>query len=220
MLKYKIYVLLLFILSIISISIVNANNSLELIDKVIYLDPGHGGADSGARYKDIKESQINLEIALKLKKELENNGATVYLTRLKDIDLSEGNSFIKRSDINNRIRLINEKEPDLYLSIHLNSTLSPTWYGAQIFYDDINEKNKEIASVIQEELIKKTNTKRSVKEINNILLNRKILYPGVLLELGFISNVVDRNNLINDNYQTKLSKIITTSIIKYFTSNK
>ena len=88
MLKYKLYVLILFVFTLVSISVVKANNSLELVGKTIYIDPGHGGFDPGANYKDIKESDINLEISKILKRELEKNGATVYLTRDKFISLS------------------------------------------------------------------------------------------------------------------------------------
>lgn len=213
MLKYKLYVLILFVFTLVSISVVKANNSLELVGKTIYIDPGHGGFDPGANYKDIKESDINLEISKILKRELEKNGATVYLTRDKDINLSN----TKRKDILNRIKQINESDTDLYLSIHLNADLSPLWYGAQVFYDDINKENKIIAEIIQEELRKKTNTKRKVKEISNILLNRKIQKPGVLVELGFLSNSLERKKLQDKEYQLLLSKTITKGIIVYFT---
>lgn len=219
MLKYKIYVLFLFLIFIVGINIVYANNSLELIGKTIYLDPGHGGRDPGATYKSIKESDINLEISLELKEELEKNGAFVYIIRDKDIDLSDDRNNRKRSDIVARIRKINNSDCDLYLSIHLNSVASSVWYGSQVFYDDINPLNVVLAEEIQKELKKKTNTKREIKEIKDILLNRRIEKTGVLLELGFLSNPNDRYLLRKSEYQEKLSKSITKGIINYFTYN-
>lgn len=219
MFKYKIYVLFLFLIFIIGINIVDANNSLELIGKIIYLDPGHGGRDPGATYKSIKESDINLEISLKLKEELEKNGAIVYIIRDKNTDLSDDRNNRKRSDIAARIRKINNSDCDLYLSIHLNSVASSVWYGSQVFYDDINPLNVVLAEEIQKELKKKTNTKREIKEIKDILLNRRIEKIGVLLELGFLSNPNDRYLLRKSEYQEKLSKSITKGIINYFTYN-
>ncbi len=217
LLKYKIYVLLLFLVSLISINIVYANNSLELVGRVIYIDPGHGGADPGATYKNIKESDINLEISLKLKRELEKNGAIVYITRDKNIDLSSNKYSRKRSDIVNRIKLINDSDCDLYLSIHLNSETSSVWYGGQVFYDDVNPSNIVLAEEIQKQLKKNTNTKRDIEEIKDILLNRKINKVGVLVELGFLSNANDRYLLRRPEYQEKLSKSITKGVISYFT---
>ena len=75
---------------------------------------------------------------------MEKEGATVYLTRSGDYDLASTTYYRKRSDLGNRARMINNSNCDLYLSIHLNSSLNSTWNGAQVFYDDINPKNKEL----------------------------------------------------------------------------
>ncbi len=77
-------------------------------------------------------------------------GATVYLTRNDDYDLSKpGASQRKKSDLNNRVRAINDSQANMYISIHLNATNSKTWHGAQVFYDDVNQENKKIALIIQ-----------------------------------------------------------------------
>src|SRR5574344_605383 len=106
MLKYKIYVFLLLILFLTSISIVKASD-FPLIGRVIYIDPGHGGRDPGALYKNIEEEDINLEISLKLRDLLEKNGAVVYMTRDGDYDLSINDNMRKRSDLSNRVSMIN-----------------------------------------------------------------------------------------------------------------
>ena len=90
--KYKLSMLIIFILSIISIISINKVYAyfcdIPLLGKIIYLDAGHGGRDPGAKYNDIAEKDLTLEIVKKLKKELEGLGATVLLTRDGDYDLS------------------------------------------------------------------------------------------------------------------------------------
>ena len=101
-LKYRNYCLILFLLFLFSLGLVKAKE-LPLIGKVIYLDPGHGGSDPGAVYGNIYEANLNLEIALKTQKELEKQGAIVYLTRYGDYDLSVKNAQLrKRSDLSRR----------------------------------------------------------------------------------------------------------------------
>lgn len=212
MLKFKIKILFIFILTLCTFTFVDARNP-QLLGKIIYIDPGHGGIDPGATYKDLKESDINLEISKNLKEELEKNGATVYLTRNDDYDLSKNNtSNHKKSDLLNRAKIINESECDMFISIHLNSDPSPTWNGTQIFYTEKNEKNKKIAETIQ----KKINTKRKIKELKNMYLFDRITKPGILIEVGFISNPNDRYKLKNKDYQKEISKKITEGIIEYF----
>ena len=212
MLKYKMHILFLFIVTLCTFTFVNAEEPI-LKNKTIYIDPGHGGRDPGAIYKDIKESDINLQISKYLKEELEKNGATVYLTRIGDYDLSENNARNhKKNDLTARARLINESNCDMYISIHLNSDPSPTWNGIQIFYTDNNENNKKIAETIKEQL----KLKRKTKELKNMYLFEKINQPGILIEAGFISNPNDRYKLKQTDYQKELSKNITNGIIKYY----
>lgn len=212
MLKYKMHILFLFIVTLCTFTFVNAEEPI-LKNKTIYIDPGHGGRDPGAIYKDIKESDINLQISKHLKEELEKNGAQVYLTRIGDYDLSENNARNhKKNDLTARARLINESNCDMYISIHLNSDPSPTWNGIQIFYTDNNENNKKIAETIKEQL----KLKRKTKELKNMYLFEKINQPGILIEAGFISNPNDRYKLKQTDYQQELSKNITEGIIKYF----
>lgn len=211
--------LFLLIISLCSFNLVSANKSqynLELLGKIIYIDPGHGGTDPGTIYKNIYEKDINLEICLKLQKVLESEGAIVYLTRYGDYDLSNNSYSRKKSDLNNRAKIINESGADIYISIHLNSISSSTWRGAQVFYDDVNEKNLEIANLFQEQLKTDLKTTREVKEISTMLMNRKIKVPGILIEAGFLSNPNDRYLLRQDDYQYKICNSIRNGLIKYF----
>ncbi len=219
--KNKILSLLLILISIMGFSTIYVKaKELPLNNKIIYIDPGHGGADPGSIYKDIYEKDINLRICLMLKEELENKGAKVYLTRDGDYDLSTPNtSTRKKSDLNNRVRLINDSKADMYISIHLNSTNSASWHGAQVFYDDVNTENKKLAIIMQKELKENLNTNRDIEEISTMLLNRKVNVQGVLIEVGFLSNSNERYLLQQEKYQQKISQVITKGIIKYFKNN-
>lgn len=218
MIKYKIYVFFMFILSVSLCSFISVSaNNLPLLNKVIYIDAGHGGIDPGTIYKDIYEKDINLEICNKLQKKLESLGAIVYMTRYGDYDLSNNYAISrKKSDLNNRAKIINKSNADMYISIHLNSISSSTWSGAQVFYDDVNKNNKELALLMQKQLKKDLGTKRKVKELTNMLLNRKVTIPGILIEVGFLSNPNDRYLLQQSSYQDKIVKSITNGVLNYY----
>ena len=218
MIKYKLSILFTFLLFLCGFSFVQADEpQLELLGKVIYLDPGHGGTDPGAIYKDIYESDLNLEITQKLAKTLENKGAIVYLTRYGDYDLSVNNAVNrKRSDLSRRANIINRSLCDLYLSIHLNADTSNTWKGAQVFYDNIHEKNIVIAEILQRVLKEDLSTKRKYKEITNEYLHKRVKRPGVLVEVGFITNPNERYQLRQPDYQQKIANSITRGVIEYF----
>ncbi|MCI8778319.1 MAG: N-acetylmuramoyl-L-alanine amidase CwlD [Bacilli bacterium] len=220
MFKYKICVFLFLILGIFGFNFVSAEeNNLPLLGHIIYIDPGHGGLDPGAIYMNIKEAPINLEISEKLEEALTKKGAIVYMTRYGDYDLSLPNaSNHKRSDLNQRIKLINESNCSLFLSIHLNADISESWYGAQVFYDDINSENAILAEFLQNEFSKSLKSKRKIKEISDLYLYRKVEKPGVLVEVGFLSNANERYLLRQDSYQEKLVDTIVTGVINYLDS--
>lgn len=214
MYKYKILLLFIFVLFIIS----NTNAFIidkPLLNKKIYLDAGHGGKDPGAYYKDIYEKDINLKIVLKLKEKLESLGGIVYLTRDNDYDLStKGVKRRKKSDLYNRAELINNSDVDIYLSIHLNSSNYSSWKGAQVFYDDINDENKKIAEIFQKRFNKYLNSDKKIKEMNTLYMYKNINKPGVLLELGFLSNPYERNLLTKDYYQNKIVDTLINSLLE------
>lgn len=214
MYKYKMLIIFLFLLTI--FCNVNAYiNEAPLVGKVVYLDAGHGGVDPGAYYKDIYEEDINLSITLKLRDYLLTKGCTVYLTRDGDYDLSNSKARLrKRSDLSNRASLIDKSNADLYLSIHLNSSTSTAWKGAQVFYDDINKNNKDFALIFQKNFNSNLGSKREEKEIKNLYMYKNIKnVPELLLEVGFISNANERQLLNKEWYQNKIVKVITKSVI-------
>lgn len=216
MIKYKLTTLFMFIIMLCTIEFVSAQE-LTLKGKTVYIDPGHGGRDPGTIYKDIKESDINLEIANELKKELGKQGAKIYLTRIGDYDLSKiDTKNHKKSDLLERAKIINESECDIYISIHLNSDTTETWSGAQTFYTNNNKQNKILATIIQNKLKETTKTTRKIKELKNMYLFDRIKKPGVLIEAGFLSNANDRYLLKTKDYQKRLAHTITEGLIEYY----
>lgn len=215
--KYKLLILICFFLLTISLPNVTASiNNLNLLGKVIVLDAGHGGTDSGAKNGKIVEKELNLLLVKKLEKELISRGATVYLTREEDNDLSARTTERKRSDLYNRAKYINTIKPNMYISIHLNATTSSSWKGLQVFYNKNNEENKVIAETITNNLKNNINNIREVKEENKYYMYKYIKYPGVLIEAGFISNPDENYLLRQEEYQNKLIILIADAIEKYY----
>ena len=142
-------------------------------------------------------------------------GAIVYLTRDGDYDLSNPKSSLrKRTVLYNRPKAINNSNADIYLSIHLNASKSTSWQGAQAFYDDINEENKKIAETFQKYFNKYLNSNRKAKEIKDLYMYKRIKIPGLLLEVGFISNPNERYILRQNWYQEKIAKVISNCLVE------
>ena len=215
--KYKLLIIICFFLVTLCLPKVTATvNNLNLLGKIIILDAGHGGKDEGASSGLIKESKFNLIITKKLEKELISRGATVYLTREEDNDLSTTTVNRKRNDLNNRAKYINEISPNMYISIHLNSSPSSTWRGLQVFYTENNKENKVIAETITNYLKENISNVREIKKDNTYYMYKHIKSPGVLVEAGFISNPNDNYLLRNEKYQNKLITSIADAIEKYY----
>lgn len=215
--KYKLLIIICTFTLIFCISKVYAvQNERPLLEKVIYLDPGHGGIDSGTTYKNILEKDINLTLCKKLQASLIKEGATVYLTRNEDKDLSLSKSNRKRSDLISRAYLINKTKPDMYISIHVNHLSNTKYKGLQIFYNNKNKENEEMAKLLTKYLKEKTWLVREPKYNNTYYMYKNITEPGVLIEVGFLSNPDDRYRLTHEKYQDIIIENLTYSIIKYF----
>lgn len=210
----KIIIITLIILNIFFYVPISAQNKkLPLNNLVISIDSGHGGKDVGSSYNKILEKDINLSIAKYLKNELESAGATIIMTRDGDYDLSSPNSKRrKKSDFDNRIKIINEADTDLFISIHQNNFSDTKYSGLQIFY----KGNKTLA----DELQKNINPSRKTSKISNKLyMYNKLDSDGLLIECGFLSNYKDRLLLTNKKYQKELAQKITKNIIKHYKNN-
>ena len=111
--------------------------------------------------------------------------------------------------------LINKSKANIYISIHLNSTVDSSWRGIQIFYTTKNKENELIAKYINEFLKKRISTVRDIKKDNGYYMYKQIKIPGILIEAGFMSNPSDLYLLKQDSYQNRLALIISEGIIGY-----
>lgn len=197
--------------------------SLPLSGKVIVIDPGHGGPDGGAMGKDkTSEKEIALTVSKMLRDYLQQAGAAVYMTRETDTDLAtektRGLSNRKAEDIRNRMKFIEEHDPDFFVSIHLNSIPSPRWRGAQTFYYPKFDESRHLAKMIQSEIIRNLeNTNREALAINSMYLLKYAEVPSALIEIGFLSNVEEREQLKQEKYQRQMAASIYQGILQYVT---
>ena len=213
--KYYWKVLCSFVIVFLLLYGIPVRASLPLQGKVIVVDPGHGGKDPGTTYKDIYEKDLNLSISLYLRDCLSQYGATVILTRDNDNDLSYGETnHRKKTDFDNRIKIINNKYTDMYLSIHLNYLTNTKYYGAQVFY---NKDNEKLAKSIQEYLNSNLETDREIKEIpKSTYMYKKLEKRGVLIECGFLSNAEERKKLVTKEYQKNVAQVIADAVVNYY----
>lgn len=189
----------------------------------ILIDPGHGGEDGGAiSCTGLAESAYNLEISLRLNDLFHLLGYDTKMTRTTDTSIyTTGHTLSqkKMSDLKERVRIANETENTLLLSIHQNNFPDSHSSGAQVFYCD-NAFSKELAGILQDELREQLNPggHRAIKKVNGVYLMEHILCPGVLIECGFLSNPAEEAQLRSPTYQKKLVCIIGASVSQYLSN--
>ena len=187
--------------------------------KIIVLDAGHGGFDSGkVGVSGSLEKEINLQIALKCKKNLEQSGYKVLMTRQDDNGLYEATSNNKkRDDMNRRVEMMNASDVSLAVSIHQNSYTGADCSGAQVFYYKTSEEGKKLAGYIQESLITRVQPQntRQIKSNSDYFILKYSRVPTVIVECGFLSNVSEEAQLCDEIYQEKIAWAITMGILQY-----
>ncbi len=173
--------------------------------KVILLDAGHGGKDEGTSYGNIKEKDIVLAMTSELKKKLEAQGAVVIMTR-------EDDSFLSLEE---RAGLANSEDVDLYISIHADWFEEDTSiHGLTCHYMPGSVSGQQYASKLSE-IIEETGVVAVRQEMaSDFYVLRNTQMPAVLIETGFLSNSIDRNNLSNQDFQKKLAEAIAQGICK------
>ena len=186
---------------------------------VVVLDSGHGGKDPGKiGVNGALEKDINLQIAMRLKKLLEQNDVLVVMTREEDKDLaSENASNRKNEDLKARVNLLKEIEPVLMVSIHQNSFPEADVDGAQVFYYSGSEEGKQLGNIVQESLKQEINdgNHRVAKANKDYYLLKKSVCPAVIVECGFLSNAQEAALLVTEEYQEKLAFAIHLGILEY-----
>lgn len=185
----------------------------------IVIDAGHGGFDPGkVGTQGTLEKDINLKIALKLKEVLEAEHYQVIMTRTSDCGLyEEGDSNKKRTDLYNRVKIVNENDAILAVSIHQNSFSQASSKGAQVFYHSTSSEGEKLANIMQETIKASIGdgNHRVAKENSSYYLLKKTNCPLVIVECGFLSNVEEEALLLTEEYQQKMAEAIGKGIMEY-----
>lgn len=173
---------------------------------MVCIDPGHGGKDPGACSGEFKEKDLTLDISLTLKKRLSRyKNFKVFMTRETDESVS----------LHNRCEIANKNLCSLFVSIHINSASNSSASGIETYV--YGEGDKSNGLLFQERLIATTGEKdRGVKTNPLLYVLGSTDMTAVLLELGFINNFHDINNLRKATYRQKLANAIESAICKYF----
>lgn len=163
-----------------------------------------------------------MKIVLKVQNLLEQAGSTVILTRSDEngvYDLDKKTLREKKiSDIKNRVKIGNESEANIFVSIHLNKIPQQQYWGWQTFYKNENEDSKRLAQALQNSLnqtIQKEN-KREALKIENIYIIENVEIPTAIVECGFLSNQEELTLLQTEEYQDRLAWGIYIGIMDYF----
>ena len=187
----------------------------------IIIDPGHGGVDGGATScTGVPESRFNLEISLKLNDFLRFLGYDTRMIRTEDISVyTKGETIAakKASDLKERVRICNETENAMLLSIHQNNFSDSRYFGAQVFYASGSEAlAKELQTAFRQTL--NPGSRRQEKKSSGIYLMEHISCPGVLIECGFLSNPQEEGRLRTASYQKQLAALIGCTVSRYLSN--
>ena len=180
--------------------------------KLIVIDAGHGDEDPGSSISNVDEKDLNLQIALKLKSALEEEGYEVMMTRSDDTYLT----------LTERAEFANEVEADLFISIHQNSYIDDsTVSGIEVYYNESTktESDEVLAQFIQTELVETTGARdRGIRAYDELVVTRKTEMPAGLVELGYMTNKSELSLLQSDAYQYKLVTGMVNGINQFFES--
>lgn len=182
--------------------------SQGLSGRIVFLDPGHGGSDTGALRAGIAEKDINLAIAKKVAAILTMRGAHVEMTRWSDATVS----------LQERVEFSNSKRTDIFVSIHINSSVRPEVHGIETHY--YTDSGYEVAKVLHKSIMSKVSgIDRGLFKSRFYVINHTEA-PSVLLELGFISNDKERNALLTEDRKQRSAEAIAEGIINYLNTQQ
>lgn len=172
----------------------------------VFIDPGHGGQDPGACFKDIREKDIALDVSLMLGELLTQSGLKVAYSRTID-------TFIP---LTRRAQASNDFKADVFISIHCNAHSNTHARGLETFHHRTSSKGKALSAKVQKGILKKElySKNRGVKQANFYVL-RKTNAVAILLELGFITNQTDLNIILRN--KKEFSTAVADAIIEYLT---
>ena len=182
-----------------------ATNKGAIKGKVV-LDAGHGGSDYGAIREGINEKDITLDVTQRVAAILKSKGYKVALTRKDD-------TFVSLQD---RVTFSENETPEIFVSIHVNSAVATEPKGIETHY--YHDYSNNLAKVVHSHLVKNIDTKdRGLFKSKFYVINHTTV-PAILVEMGFISNEEERNELVSDSRKQKTAKAIADGIIEYLKS--
>ena len=193
----------------------------EALRTTIVIDAGHGGEDGGAVSPDgVRESALNLEIAMRLNDMLHLIGCETQMIRTADVSIhsSDAGSISEKkiSDLKNRVQIVNAAGDALLVSIHQNMFEDARYDGAQVFYAP-TAGSRELAEALQAQLALSLDpdNHRAVKPAETVYLMKNISCTGILVECGFLSNAAECAKLCTAAYQKQLSIVLAGSVTDY-----
>lgn len=212
--KTIIAIVVVFTLSAIFFAVIHLK---PLTNKVIVLDPGHGGIYSGAVHNNVREANVNLAVSLKLRERLVKLGAKVILTRTNDTNLAPIGSPLT-SDLQARVDVAKNSGADIFISLHANVSPDTNTTGPTSYYPTGQSSN--LAHAIQTSIVKKTGAfDNGIRPANFYVLIKNDI-PATLIEMGFLTNPNEAASLVDDTYQNRLAESICNGIVTYFNSSK
>ena len=193
--------------------VINQNSRSTLV-----LDAGHGGIDGGAiSDSGLKESDINLQIALKTEALVRFLGIDTVMTRETDTDNSDHKAYSEHDNLVQRAKLANSTENAVLISIHQNKFPSAVVSGAEVMYSD-NDDSKALGLITQDNLVTlldSSNRRVARPAPKELLLTSSVECPTILVECGFMSNPQEVQKLASNDYQLKLAAILAGSYIQF-----
>ena len=172
--------------------------------KYIVIDPGHGGSDCGATRNGIYEKNITLDISKRVETLLKNKGYVVKMTRNSDDTVS----------LQDRVEISEEFAPDIFVSIHVNSSNSETPQGLETHY--YKDNSLKLAKTVHASLLNNVNANNRGLFRSKFYVINHTTAPAVLVEIGFISNPSERAQLVSESRKQATAKAIAEGIYDYF----
>ncbi|MBP2651732.1 MAG: cwlD 2 [Firmicutes bacterium] len=188
--------------------------SKPLLNKIVVLDPGHGGIYTGAINYGFRESDINLSVALKLRKKLARLGATVIMTRKRDVSLAPAGSTLD-ADLQARVDVAKTSDADIFVSLHVDDVPNINLLGPTSYFP--KGRSSGLAYAIQTSLVNGIicTVDNGVSPADFYVLVHNDM-PAALIELGYLSNPSEALCLMDNTYQNLIANSILNGIINYF----
>ncbi len=200
-----------------------AQNTPVSRSNTLIIDAGHGGVDGGATScTGVLESQLNLQIALRLNDMLCLLGHKTRMIRTTDISVyTQGETIAakKISDLKERVRIVNETDNAVLISIHQNTFSDSRYSGPQVFYSAASD-SLSLAQSLQSALIQTFDptSRRTVKKASGVYLLEHIHAPGVLVECGFLSNPEEEARLRSPDYQKTFCAVLAVTVSSFLSN--